>query len=102
MKTPLIPAFCFVFVSTCSAQELLAEYDWQQLAQSGQLLGGAPASIDGRSALKIINTNATPLQLQLLKIDKPPISKKLYAIRGEVKYEGVQGEGYLEMWNHFP
>jgi len=39
--------------------------------------------------------------VQLLKIPKPPISKKLYAIRGEVKYEGVRGDGYLEMWNFF-
>ena len=92
----------FVFVSTCSAQQVLAEYDWRQLAESGQLLGGVPITLDGRSALKIANTNDTPLQLQLLKIPKPSISKKVYAIKGEVKYDGVQGDGYLEMWNFFP
>jgi len=92
----------FVLVSTCSAQQVLGEYDWRQLAESGQLLSGVPISVDGRSALKIANTNDTPLQLQLLKIPKPSISKKLYAITGEVKYEGVHGDGYLEMWNFFP
>src|SRR5206468_3171301 len=64
--------------------------------------GGVPITLDGRSALKIANTNDTPLQLQLLKISKPSISKKLYAIKGEIKYENVQGDGYLEMWNFFP
>ena len=92
----------FVFVSTSSAQQVLAEYDWRQLAESGQLLGGVPITMDGRSALKIANTNDTPLQLQLLKIPKPSISKKAYAIKGEVKYDDVRGDGYLEMWNFFP
>jgi hypothetical protein len=89
-------------VATCSAQTVLAEYDWQKLAQNGQLRGGEAASVDGKSALKIVNRNGTPLQLQLLKILKPPISKKLYAITGEVKYDGIRGDGYLEMWNFFP
>src|SRR5262249_27869695 len=26
----------------------------------------------------------------------------LYAITGEMKYEGVKGDGFLEMWNCFP
>jgi hypothetical protein len=104
MKATLVLGLCvgFVLVSTCSAQHVLAEYDWRQLAESGQLLGGAPITVDGRSALKIANTNVTALQLQLLKISKPSISKKLYAIKGEIKYENVQGDGYLEMWNFFP
>ncbi len=102
MKAILVLGSYLSLVATCSAQKVLAEYDWQKLVQNGQLRGGEAASVDGKSALKIVNTNETPLQLQLLKIPKPRISKKLYAITGEVKYNGVRGDGYLEMWNFFP
>jgi len=102
MKAILILGSYLSLVATCSAQKVLAEYDWQKLVQNGQLRGAEAASVDGKSALKIVNTNETPLQLQLLKIPKPRISKKLYAITGEVKYNGVRGDGYLEMWNFFP
>ena len=73
-----------------------------KLAQSHELLSGAPITVDGKGALQIVNTNDTPLQAQLLKLVKPAITNKLYAIVGEVKYEGVRGAGYLEMWSHFP
>jgi hypothetical protein len=102
MKAILVLGSYLSLVATCSAQTVLAEYDWQKLAQNGQLRGGEAASVDGKSALKIVNRNETPLRLQLLKIPKPPISKKLYAITGEVKYDGIRGDGYLEMWNFFP
>jgi len=102
MKAILVLGSYLSLVATCSAQTVLAEYDWQKLAQNGQLRGGETASVDGKSALKIVNRNGTPLQLQLLKIHKPPISKRLYAITGEVKYDGIRGDGYLEMWNFFP
>jgi hypothetical protein len=102
MKAILVLGSYLSLVATCSAQTVLAEYDWQKLAQNGQLRGGQAVSVDSKSALKIVNTNEEPLQLQLLKIPKPPISKKLYAITGELKYNGVRGDGYLEMWNFFP
>jgi hypothetical protein len=102
MKPLLLSGLCFAFVGTCVAEQVLAEYDWSKRAQSGQLLSGSPLAIDGRAALKIVNTNDTALQVALLKIVNPAITKKLYAIVGEVKYEGVRGAGYLEMWNYFP
>ncbi len=102
MKAILVLGSYLSLVATCSAQTVVAKYDWQKLAQNGQLRGGEAASVDGKSALKIVNRNETPLQLQLLKIPKPPISKKLYAITGEVRYDGIRGDGYLEMWNFFP
>ena len=36
------------------------------------------------------------------QIPQPPISKKLFAITGVVRYDGIRGAGYLEMWNFFP
>jgi len=102
MKATLVIGLCLQIITTSAAERVLAEYDWSKLAQAGQLLGGLATSIDGRAALKLANTNDTPLRVQMLKISSPPITKKLYALVGEVKYEGVRGDGYLEMWNYFP
>lgn len=102
MKTKWIFGFAVAMASTCYGQQTLAEYDWQKLANSGQLLGGASSTIDGRAAVKIVSTNDAGLRVQLLRITNPPISKMLYAIVGEVKYDNVEGDGFLEMWNYFP
>lgn len=102
MKMTLLLSVCAGIATNCAAQPVLAEYDWSNLAQARQLLGGEPTIIDGRKALKIVSTNDTALQVQIVKLVKPPITKKLYAIAGEIKYEGVRGTGYLEMWNYFP
>jgi len=39
---------------------------------------------------------------RLLTIDQPGITLPIYALRGRIKYEGVEDTGYLEMWNYFP
>jgi hypothetical protein len=35
-------------------------------------------------------------------LDKPGITSSLYALRGKIRYEGVAGAGYMELWSHFP
>jgi hypothetical protein len=59
-------------------------------------------TLDGKSVYKFENTNDTQLQIQLVKIFKPRLSTTAYAIAGQIKYDNVQGVGYLEMWNVFP
>src|SRR5207249_3122263 len=54
------------------------------------------------TVLKTENTNDAPLQLTIFKIEKPSIQSATYAVLGEIKYDNVQGSGYLEMWNYFP
>src|SRR5207302_8722810 len=81
---------------SCLGEELLKQYDWEKMP------GPAGTTQDGRRAALVTNANDTPLQVQLLVISNPPITKMLYAIVGEVKYEGVKGTGYLEMWNYYP
>ena len=101
MKTKLMLSLVFGMAGTCMAQQVLAEYEWPQLSRAGSLLSGAVTNIDGRAALKIVNTNDTPLRAQLVKLLKPGVTRKLYAIEGELKYEAVRGTGYLETWNYF-
>lgn len=43
-----------------------------------------------------------PQTVRILTIENPGITKKRYAITGEVRYRDVEGKGYLEMWGHFP
>jgi hypothetical protein len=102
MKKVIQTSLLLWLVSSAAAQEKLADYDWNDLAQRHELLGGQVVSMDGVSVLKIENTNDTALQLSLFKISNPPVSKMVYAITGEVRHEDVRGDGYLEMWNCFP
>lgn len=38
----------------------------------------------------------------LFEINDPGITGDSYSLIGEVKYEGVEGDSFLETWNHFP
>ncbi len=51
--------------------------------------------------LRVINDTNEPLTNTILEIKAPPITGDPYAITGRVKYEHVDGTGYLEMWSHF-
>ena len=89
-------------LSTLLSAQRTVLYDWERLRDDGKLLGGTPVKLDGRTVLKIENTNDAPLQVTILKIERPAITSTTYAVLGEIKYENVQGSGYLEMWNYFP
>jgi hypothetical protein len=100
MKRFLTLLTAILFAHHAHSQQTLAEYDWQKLAS--QIPGASVVQLDGRQALKIENTNDAPLQVSLLSIDHPPITQKIYSIRGEIRYDDVKGDGYLEMWSYFP
>lgn len=92
----------FAFASAASAQETVATHDWKVVQQSGQgAASGTVVTNDGKLVLQIGSTDAG-FETRLLTITNPPISKPLYAITGQIKYENVSGDGYLEMWNYFP
>jgi hypothetical protein len=42
-----------------------------------------------------------PTRVTLLTIERPGIKGPRYGLNGQIRYEGVEGIGYLEMWNHF-
>jgi len=87
---------------TAWCQQTLIQYNWQDFAQKGRLHGAVPVTMDGHEALKIENTNDAPLQVTLLTITNPPVTAFLYGLTGEVRYDSVHGDGFLEMWNYFP
>jgi hypothetical protein len=86
------------------AAEQLRSFSWSELKADGQLRSGQVISGDGGEpeCLSVENAGIAPLAAEILKLDQPGITTPLYALRGKVRWEGVEGTGYLEMWNHFP
>jgi hypothetical protein len=83
-----------------------------QPAQAGELL----RSVSFPAALEIgvlrtgeviadgtLRVTADPDQLfrLLFEMDDPGISTPVYALKGMIRYENVEGQGYLQMDNHF-
>ncbi|MBW2701851.1 MAG: alkaline phosphatase D family protein [Deltaproteobacteria bacterium] len=46
-------------------------------------------------------SESAPKVTELLVFDEPDIEQSVYALRGQVRCQGVVGKAYLEMWNHF-
>ena len=40
--------------------------------------------------------------VRVLDLDKPGITQSSWSIEGKVRYANVIGDGYIEMWSHFP
>ncbi|MHC4717255.1 MAG: hypothetical protein ACYS5V_09815 [Planctomycetota bacterium] len=75
-------------------------FHWPNLHQAGTFV---PAAGETKfHSLLVENTQSAPATLTVLVIPDPKITKPRYAIHGQVRYEDVEGRGYLEMWNHFP
>ncbi|MCP4785942.1 MAG: hypothetical protein GY903_27800 [Fuerstiella sp.] len=80
---------------------------WSELKAQGQLEVGQVVSVaessrtDGREELCVVHDAPQPLTVRLATLESPRISKPCYLVRGEIRYEGVQQPGYLEMWSHF-
>jgi len=80
------------------------EFKWDEIQKDGRLVAGivlppepgAPfyrLKVDGASGARSIT---------VLTIDRPGISTARYALTGQVRYDQVDGTGYLELWNYFP
>ena len=75
--------------------------DWSHTAVAGgvALPGEGPA---GAMALQLRASGSAATSFHLVTLDHPPVTLPGYAVLGEVRYEGVEGQGYLEMWSVFP
>jgi hypothetical protein len=86
--------------STGSAEEVLARYSWEAAAAGPGMRVVPPSAETAFARLEIVPAAGIPSRV--LTIDRPRITSARYALRGQVRHDGVEGEGYLEMWNHFP
>ncbi|HZR29328.1 MAG TPA: hypothetical protein VFA71_11185 [Terriglobales bacterium] len=95
----------FLMCNIALAREKLREFSWSALQAAGQNANGkiVPAGpLNPEESLAIENSTSSRQTIQLLTIDQPGIKLPVYALRGRIKYEAVEGTGYLEMWNYFP
>ncbi|HPC81842.1 MAG TPA: hypothetical protein P5234_00830 [Thermoanaerobaculaceae bacterium] len=85
-------------------EEVVARLGWEGRSArpdgaSVRVIGGQTG---GEAAHLRVERAAPGLPVPLLAIEAPPVSTSVYAVRGRVRHEGVEGEGFLEMWSVFP
>lgn len=89
---------------TVSAEEVLREISWLELRDQGELSVGEVIEANDSvpfERLKVDNSVGVPQTFAVLSISEPGITSSRYAITGKVRYEDVEGIGYLEMWSYF-
>lgn len=102
---PLVLLSVALTVQVASAQATGRDFKWDELQKQGHRSAGTvlpPAPGSPGHQLKVESSKATPSTLTVLTIDKPPIAGPRYMLRGQVRYDNVEGSGYLELWNYFP
>jgi hypothetical protein len=91
-----------LFVSlreAAAAEKPLREISWVALRDQGALAEGSQVQADG--SLSLASKPGQGLSVTLAEIANPGITRDRYVVRGRVRYHGVIGEGYLEMWSLF-
>src|SRR6266571_1779183 len=85
--------------ATAAAQGLTI--DWSRtVGTGGRMLAGVGP--DGATVLELRAAGPGGTSFHLVTIDQPPVGGAAYVVTGRVRYVGVEGRGYLEMWNLFP
>src|SRR2546426_2691950 len=73
--------------------------DWSRTA----VTGGVTLPGEGTGGAAVLQLRSTgPMSFHLVTIERPPVTGPAYAVTGQVRYQGVEGQGYLEMWTVFP
>ena len=89
----MVAATCIGTALPAQAAQAAVEVDWRQTPPaSGRVVDGAVEVVapEGGGAFPLVT------------IVRPEIEAGPYAVTGEVRYEDVRGQGYLEMWSVFP
>ena len=90
-----------IFTAAARADEqLISTFSWKELADSGKLTAGSLTGAPD-NALKLENHGVGAMSATVLTINQPKTTTDFYAITGEVRYDNVEGDGFLEMWSHF-
>jgi hypothetical protein len=87
----------------------LMEVTWRSLEREGRLIGGEIVSSGGEQGdvLRVKGADDSAAQgilnvIKLAEIQPPEIKTQAYLLSGQVRYQDVEGIGFLEMWSHFP
>lgn len=77
-----------------------ATIDWSRTAVAGA--AAIPGQGPGGAAALQLHSPSAGASFHLVTIDHPAVVAPGYVVTGEVRFEGVEGQGYLEMWSVFP
>ncbi|MBN2430807.1 MAG: hypothetical protein JXQ27_04995 [Acidobacteria bacterium] len=80
---------------------VVREISWPHLAKTGRLENGTVVADPDGPIWQIGQKSVEPAALGIFSINDPGITQLTWALVGEVRHEGVAGQGYLEMWNIF-
>ena len=77
---------------------------WDALQKSGRVVAGTVRPADAATPFATLQIEGAgqPRTITVLTIDAPEVSGSRYEVSGQVRYDEVEGAGYLEMWSHFP
>lgn len=84
-----------------SGDHTLARYSWAELLAQ-RPVGDIVTDETIGDVLKLVSDLPAGQTFALAAIDSPGITDDNFAFHGQVRYEDVQGEGYLEMWVVLP
>lgn len=101
MKSTLVLAVLVLVLPRggIAAERTLREISWSTLRDQGALAAGLQVEPDG--SLSVTSKPEEALGMTLVEIANPGVTKSRYVVRGRIRYRGVAGDGYLEMWSLF-
>src|SRR5215467_1767779 len=94
-----------LWASAACGEQVVRELPWSALDGGRPPDTGTVHPADATAAfpyLRITRGEDVPARMTVLTLGAPGIGGFPYAIAGSVRYEGVRGQGYLEMWGAFP
>jgi hypothetical protein len=101
MKTILLLLTAIIFTAAARADEqVISTFSWKELADAGKLTAGTITGAPD-NALKVENPGPRAMSATVLTIVQPKITTDFYAVTGDMRYDNVEGDGFLEMWSHF-
>jgi hypothetical protein len=100
MKTILLLTPIIFIAAARADEQVISTFSWKELADAGKLTAGTLTGAPD-DALKVENRGPDAMSATVLTIVQPKITTDFYAVSGQVRYDNVEGDGFLEMWSHF-
>ena len=105
MKTQITVVSLLFFCFAAWGEEVVEEISWKALLEQDRLISGDVETSAGEEVaewLTVANGVSEPTTIPVLRLQEPGITSDKYALTGRIRYEDVEGDGYLEMWSHLP
>jgi hypothetical protein len=77
------------------------ELAWDVLQQEGRVRAGAVVAPEAGTPFHTLKIEGQG-SVSVLVVEQPSVKGPRYALTGQVRYDAVEGDAYLELWNHFP